>query len=132
MDIPHRQEATTFGVRFAPSVARQCPPLVSSVAEGQIYGTRHGNQNTLTWTESTLYICLSKIQAVVHNMGFSYYEPVTHAVTIVLLRFTWQGGRLHNFSLNPSTETNDHEQHESSKRELFLVRYWCNTKFRGS
>jgi hypothetical protein len=27
MDIPHRQEATIFGVRFAPSVARQCPSL---------------------------------------------------------------------------------------------------------
>lgn len=76
-----------------PQSQESVPPLVSSVAEGQIYGTGHVNQNTLTSTEGTFYIniSLSKIQAVLHGTRFSYYERVKHAVTMVLLRYTWQG-----------------------------------------
>jgi len=66
-------------------------PLFSSFAERQIYGTKHVNQNTLTSTESTLCISLSNSQTVVHGMRFSYYEHAIHAVTMVLLRYTWQG-----------------------------------------
>jgi hypothetical protein len=41
------------------------------------------------------------------------------------------GGRLQPFCINPLTEKNDPEKHESSRRDLFLVRCWWQYKISG-